>query len=84
MHGVAHGEVKEFLMSVQKISKETKLSFDEIMRAYEYLQKECSAYTLLDDLNTKDEQLAGFGELIRETIELLREGVEKIPEPDPD
>lgn len=49
---------------IKTIAEELEISFDEALKLFEAVAK-------IDDYNSKDEQLAGFGKLLKDLIDAL-------------
>ena len=65
-------DYKEVLLMTELIKgvmKESGFEFDQVMRVYEYMQKDRELNISIDGGDTRDEQLAGFGQMLREYLD---------------
>lgn len=54
------------ITEINEVSKETKLSFDQVFKIYELKEKQRTNSLYAANGDIKDEQLSGFGDLISE------------------
>jgi len=70
-HSYYEKDVDSLVKSILKIAKDNKISYNEALEAYKYLLDERKVNLKIDDFDIKDEQLGGFGILIKEFIDVL-------------
>jgi len=70
-----HLDERDVLLKIDEIkdiSKVKKITFDQALKVYELLEQERSNNLYVANGDIKDEQLAGFGELIIKYIESIK------------
>ena len=69
-------DVEFFLTAVRDVTRKTGFEFEQVMRVFEYLQHKRRLDLMVNDFDTKDEQLSGFGQMLSEAVDKFREYVE--------
>jgi hypothetical protein len=70
-HEFCSDDVIFFLSVIENVMAKTGLSYEQVMRAYEYMQMERKNNLYHDNADVFDEQMMGFGELLQKLISLL-------------
>jgi hypothetical protein len=65
---IDNGDIKNEIVNIKLLAKDNGLTFDQVSKVIEILEKRRSNNIYCYDGDSKDEQLAGFGELIKEFI----------------
>jgi len=68
---VTNGELDAFLSSAVQLAKKHKISLSDVIAAKDVLESERRNNLSVRDGDIRDEQLAGFGQLIKEGNDIL-------------
>ena len=66
LKGTSHEDLQSFLGMIKQISSKTSLSVENVLEAYRVKELERQNDLYVHNGNILDEQLSGFGELIKE------------------